>query len=134
MAGNSMTGRLLFQNRHQLLTHLLAFRTSSKKWAYAWVRIDRAPGFAGETETIGPLDVAGDGGNEGLGVGMQRMIEDLVSHADFDGLAQVHHHDTITEEPHHVEIVGHEQIGHTEMVSQLIQKFQNQSLHGDVER
>jgi hypothetical protein len=45
---------------------------------------------------------------------MQRVVEQLVAIGQLDDAAEIHHRDTLTEMPHHREIVGDEQVGETD--------------------
>ncbi|MNF09626.1 hypothetical protein D3C80_2103350 [compost metagenome] len=52
---------------------------------------------------------------------MLRIIEDRVAASDLRHLPQIHHHDAVTHEANHVEIVGDEQVSETKIAFQVEQ-------------
>jgi hypothetical protein len=50
---------------------------------------------------------------------MQRVVEQLVAIRQLDDAAEIHHGYTLTEMPHHRQIVGDEQVGEAEALAQI---------------
>ena len=124
-----------FEHGHHLLAMRLAPRTATVEAAHVRIGVDRAAGFTGEINTLGArlLAVARNGGNERMGVGMQGIVEHRFGRSDFHHLAQIHDHDPIAQQPHHVEIVRDKEVGHAQLASQVVEELQNPGLYGDVE-
>lgn len=53
----------------------------------------------------------GDGGNEGLGVGVQGVGVQLLRRTLLHYLPQIHYQNTVRQVPHHGQIMGDQQIG-----------------------
>ena len=51
-----------------------------------------------------------------------------------DDPPRAHHNDTIAQQPHHIQIVRHEQVTHTHRRLEVLQQVEHHGLHGDVER
>ena len=64
----------------------------------------------------------GHGGQQGLGVGMQRALVQHVNRRQFDDLAEVHHGHPLTEMRHDGEVVRDEQVGHALFALQVLQQ------------
>ena len=58
---------------------------------------------------------ARDAGDEGFGVGVAGIAEDLFGLAGFDDLPAKHHGDSVAEPPDDAEIVGDEDESHGEL-------------------
>jgi len=75
----------------------------------------------------------GVGGNQRLGVGVFGVKKDLVGCAYFHQASQVHHRHAITDVPNHGQIVGNEQQGQPQLLSEFAQQIDHLSLHGHVQ-
>ena len=67
------------------------------------------------------------------GVGVVRVVEDVVAAALFDDLARVHDDDVIGHIGHDTQVVGDHDDGHAELLLQLLHQLQNLRLDGDVQ-
>src|SRR5215475_5063291 len=76
----------------------------------------------------------GYGGQERLGIGVERVSIDLVPLRDLDDVAQVHHRHPIADVPYHRQIVGDEQVRQVELLLQLLQQVDDLGLNGHVQR
>jgi len=87
-----------------------------------WVGINRTARLTGKVNALRPLAgmLLWYGGNQGARIWMQRPPEDLCGGAKLDDLSQVHHHNAIAQQSHHVEIVRDKQITHAELASQFV--------------
>lgn len=65
----------------------------------------------------------GDGGEQSLGVGVQRILEDVLGSAVFHQVAQIHNTHGVGDMLHHGQIVGNEQIGELILLLQLLQQI-----------
>ena len=75
-----------------------------------------------------------DGGDELLGVGMLRVVQDLRRRALFDHDAMLHHHDAVGDLGDDAEIMGDEQHRRLLALLQVADQLQDLRLRGDVER
>ena len=69
-----------------------------------------------------------------LRVGVRRRAVDLLLGALLDHAAQVHDRDPVGQVTHDRQVVGDEEIGHAELVLQVLEQVDDLGLHGDVER
>src|SRR5262249_36212328 len=74
-----------------------------------------------------------DGGQERLGIGMQRRPVELVPAGDLDDTAEIHDGDAVRDMPHDGEIVSDEDVGESQPLLQLDEQVDNLSLdrHGE---
>src|SRR3984893_13486377 len=66
-------------------------------------------------------------------IGMQWIVEQLVAIRLLDNAAEIHYGDTLAEMPHDRKIVGDEQIGEVEALSQILKQVDDLRLDRDVE-
>ncbi len=76
----------------------------------------------------------GHRGEQGLGVGVPRVLEDRLRRADLGHLAEIHHHHAIGHEAHDVEVVGDEDEGEAERPLEIEQQVEHLRLDRLVER
>jgi hypothetical protein len=74
------------------------------------------------------------GRQERLGVGVLRVLEQVVDRADLDDSAQVHDGDPVGDVPHDGQVVRHEQVREPEPRLELVQEVDHPGLDGDVQR
>jgi hypothetical protein len=74
------------------------------------------------------------GGEEFLGIGVLRVLENLADRASLDDLALGHHCHAVSNFAHDREVVGDEQHGHAIPALQALQEIKNLRLHRHVER
>src|SRR5262249_2059788 len=67
------------------------------------------------------------------GVGMQRVVEQLVAIRELDDAAEIHHRDALAEMPHPREIVSDEQVGEAEALAQILEQVDDLRLDRHVE-
>ncbi len=106
-------------------------------------RVERAPGravigvwhhAADRTQADpGVLTEARNRLQEGAGVGMLRLVEDLVDRAALDHHAEVHHGHFVGDFGNDTEVVGDEDHRHAQLVLQTLHEFEDLGLGGDVE-
>jgi hypothetical protein len=75
----------------------------------------------------------GNRGEQELRIGVQGTAEKVLSAGHLHNLSHVHDGDAIADVFYNPEIVRDEQVGETELVSQVHQEVQNLRLDGDVE-
>ncbi len=81
-----------------------------------------------------PGDGDGRGGEQGLGVGVQGVAEQVVLRSDLHDLSQVHDRHPVADVLHHAEVVGHEEVGQREPLPKIGQQIDDLRLNGDVQR
>ena len=86
-----------FKVWHDFLTGFCAFGTATIETADVGVRIDGAARFASEGNGVRFGFKAGDGGDEGFGIGVAGVIEDLFDRASFDNFAEIHDQNAIAQ-------------------------------------
>ena len=74
------------------------------------------------------------GGEQRLGVGVQRVGVDVVARRDLDDLAEVHHRDAVGDVPHDGEVVRDEQVSEAELALQVLEQIDDLRLDGHIER
>ena len=67
-------------------------------------------------------------------IGILRITQYPLGGTLFDNSSRPHHNDTIAQQPHHIQIVRHEQITHAHRLLQIVQQIENDCLHRDIER
>ena len=75
----------------------------------------------------------GDGGDQGLGIGMEGFPEDLLCIPLFHHPSQIHHRHPLCEESYHAQVVGDEKIGEAAFPLELGQEPDYLGLHGDIQ-
>ncbi|MPM20519.1 hypothetical protein SDC9_66949 [bioreactor metagenome] len=75
-----------------------------------------------------------DRGEERLRVGVEGTAVNRFRPSRFHNAAQIHHADAVADMPHHVKIVGNEQIGELQVPLKPHEKVENLRLNGDVQR
>ena len=75
-----------------------------------------------------------DAAQKPLGVGVQRVVVNLLGFAGLDQLAQVHNADIIRNIPHHRQIVGNEQIGRALGLLIVAQQVHDLCLNRNIQR
>ena len=75
-----------------------------------------------------------DRGEERLGVGVERVGEEVFGGGDLHQAAEVHHADAVGDVLHHQEVVGDEEVGEAALVLQAAQEVDDLALDRDVER
>ena len=76
----------------------------------------------------------GDRRQQRVGVGVRRIVEQLLAVPDFHHVPEIHHRDPITDVADDREVVGDEQVREPELVLKVLQEVQDLRLDGDVER
>ena len=72
----------------------------------------------------------GNGREQGLGVGMQRILEDVLLGAELHHSAQIHNADLVGNELDHGQVVGHEDVSQIHFPLQLLQQIDDLCLDG----
>src|SRR6516164_5967733 len=75
-----------------------------------------------------------NGGNEVARILRLRRNQHVLGGPLLDDAACPHDDNAIAEQPHHVEIVGHEQIAHSQGLFELLQQIEHDRLHRHVKR
>ena len=73
------------------------------------------------------------GGQQPLGVGVPRMVEDLQHAAALGDLSGVHHHDLVSHFADHSQVMGNEHDRHPQPPLQILHQLQDLGLDGDVQ-
>ena len=78
---------------------------------------------------------AGDGHSiqQTLGVGVERILEQILGLGIFHTLAQIHDHDLVADVLDHAQIVCDEQIGEMKFILQIHKNVQDLSLNGHIQ-
>ena len=76
---------------------------------------------------------AGDGGEEGLGVGVDGVVDDLVGGSELDDLAEVHDGDAVADVFYDSEVVSDEEVGEVAFALEVEEEVEDLALDGDVE-
>src|SRR5438093_1036167 len=109
-----MTGRAMslgngFQQRYLADAAVGLHRAARVEMAAGW-RIERARDLAMRLGAchpgIGAMERIGDRGDEGAGIGMARILEDLPPAALLDDAAEIHDGDAVADMLDHAEIVA----------------------------
>ena len=106
-----MVWKNLFQ-RNILLHAFIAARTAPAIEAASRLRIDRARNVALEDDAL-TMDINtrhGDCGQQRLGVGMQRIAEQLLCRRHFHDFAEIHNSNALADMLDNTQIVRNEQI------------------------
>ena len=77
---------------------------------------------------------AGNGGDQRLGIGMQRHIKELICFTGLHQFTQIHHGNIIRDMSDNGKVVGDEYVGQIELLLQIHQQIENLSLNGNVQR
>ena len=99
-------------------------------------RVDRRGQVAGQADAFVPSGSMLDPRHrrqQGLGVGMARLLENGLSRPLLDHLAQVHHRDAVAHVADHGDVVGDEEVGEAEFALQLVEQRDDLRLNGNVE-
>ena len=75
----------------------------------------------------------GDGGEEGLGVGVKRLAVEGVAWGEFDDLTEVHDGDAVAHGANDGEVVGDEEVGEAEAILEFLEEVDDLGLDRDVE-
>ena len=81
-----------------------------------------------------PATAVRDRRQQFLCIGVLRITQDLFGRALLDDPSRPHHDDAITEQAHHIQVVGDEQIAHAHRRLQILQQVQDDRLHGNIKR
>ena len=76
----------------------------------------------------------GDGREQRLGIGVERVAVQLLRAGDLHDLAQIHDGHTVRDVLDHGKIVGHEQVGQAHLLLQADQHVDDLCLNGNVQR
>ena len=68
------------------------------------------------------------------GIGVRRMVKDILQAAGFHDLARIHNRNGITGFRHNAQVMGNEDHGGSKLLLQLIDHAQNLRLNGHVQR
>ena len=74
------------------------------------------------------------GGEEGDGIRVLRLLEDLLDGAHLDHRAEIHHGNAVREVANDIEVMADEEVGEPLLLAQLSEKIEHLALDGDVER
>ena len=104
--------------------------------AAAGRRVDRVRRIAGDRGRLGTVVGVGrrHRGQQRAGVGMRRLVPDVIDRAEFDDLAEIHHQHAVRNVADDVEVMADEQIGQAEFALQIDQQVQHLRLDRLVER
>src|SRR5712671_1158308 len=69
-----------------------------------------------------------------LGVGVERVVEELVARRQLDDAAEIHDRDALAQMPYDREVVGDEQVGQAEPFAQILEQVDDLGLNRHVER
>ena len=75
----------------------------------------------------------GNGRQQSLGVGMQGFANDSFGFGEFNGFAQVHHHDSMADVLNDGEVMRNEEVGDAALLLEVLQKIYDLRLDGDIE-
>ncbi len=73
------------------------------------------------------------GREQGLGIGVLRVPENIVARALFHDTAQIHHHHLVGDVFHHGKIVADEEIGEVVLLLQVGEEIEDLRLNGNIE-
>ena len=97
--------------------------------------VHRVGGVALEDDAVSAAVAGrGRGGDEGLGVGVEGVVEDLLGAPLLHDAAEIHDGDAVGDLADHLEVVGDEEGGEAGAGAQILEEVQDLSLDGDVER
>ena len=121
VAGNKMTGRHLTQGAIGLTTDFLAFVAAGSEAALVR-KVDGRGDFAAHYNAIlGNIKLGdGNGGEQGLGVGVDRITEELLGRSLFYQLPQIHHGDVVCKVVDDGEVVGNEDVSQAKLFLQIL--------------
>src|SRR5699024_9647699 len=74
------------------------------------------------------------GRHQRLGVGVQRIVVQLIAIGQLDDLAEIHHGDPYGDVSNDRKVVGDEEIGQPELVLQILEQVDDLRLNRDIER
>ena len=99
-------------------------------------RMDGGGNIAGQEDALafGIGIHFGYGGDEGLGVGMFRLVEEVAGFGGFDDFSQVHDHDPAADVFDDSEVVRDEQVGDAVFLLEVLEEVDDLGLDGDIER
>ena len=93
----------------------------------------RSPGSGGRA-VAGRAGVGlGDGGEQGLGVGVRGAVVEVVGRRHLAQLAEVHHRHPVAHVLHHGQVVGDEHHGEAAVALQVVEEVEDLRLHRHVE-
>ena len=73
------------------------------------------------------------GGEQGLGVRVERLLEHLLGGAVLHYLAQIHDCYVVAHVPDYAQVMAYEQVGEPELLLQVLEEVEDLGLHRDVE-
>ena len=108
-------------------------RAAALEFTAGW-RIKRAGHVALEGfPPVGILSLTrGDGREEGEGVRVERVVEEILGRGIFHDMSEVHDSDRVADVTHHVEIVGDEEVAEVEPGLQTFEEVDDLGLDGYV--
>lgn len=65
---------------------------------------------------------------------MRRVAEHAFGRTGFDDLTQIHHHDAVAEQAHHVQVMADEKVAHAKPLLEIFEQLQDHHLDRDVQR
>ena len=98
-------------------------------------RVDGAGDVSGEADALfggGGIGL-GDGGDEGLGVGVAGGAVEFFGGAHFDDLAEIHDGEAVADVFDDGEVVGNEEVGEFHFLLEVHEEIEDLALDGDVE-
>jgi len=75
-----------------------------------------------------------DGVQQGLGIRVLRVVEDVAHAPAFDGYAVFHDQHVVADVVDHAQVVGDEQAGQAQALFEVVEQFEDLRLHRDVQR
>src|SRR5579875_3048788 len=136
VTGNEMSLARVLHGRRLAITDIAQLPRTAAGKAATLRQVDRARGFAAESDALLRDGGVGDGnrGEQRLGIGVVGWIEDCLDGTGLHDLAKVHDDDVVCDMPHERQIVADEQHGGALLHLDLEEQVDDSGLDRDVER
>src|SRR3954470_5125598 len=128
VAGDGVAGRNRLQLWHLRSRTVLRVGTTGVE-ATAWRRVLRAGDLAGDQQPPRRTGFAGlwHGGEERLRIGVSWCVKDARGRPDLGQPTEVHDGDPVGEVPNHVDVVGDDQVGQSELAGEVVQQVEDRA-------
>ena len=137
VAGHLVTGTELAQHRLLDLALLLGLPAAGVEHA-AGGRVDRAGQVALQQDALALAGRVGvghrHGGQQRVGVGVQRLLVEAVAVGQLHDVTEVHHRDAVGDVPDDRQVVRDEDVGDAELVLDVLEQVDDLRLDRHVER